>query len=72
MLVWCTISVAIMSQSLGVPVFVKTAAKGIVIHETGSDYVVDFSKYAKEKDYRGDYSEFTVNKDNCMEDMDKK
>lgn len=62
MIMWCTILVTVMHfQS-------ETAAKGKVLHETGSSYVLDFSEYAKSKGYEGDFSEVTVDKDKCLKE----
>ena len=66
MIVWCTVFVVIIGH--GLPFQAETAAKGVVKHETGTHYVVDFSEYAKKQNYSGDYSNYTVNKDNCLED----
>lgn len=67
MIMWCTIAVFIMTD-MGFAVSHETAAKGKVIHETGSSYVLDFSKYTESKGYKGDYSEVTVDKDKCIKD----
>lgn len=60
--VWCTLSVVIGGF------FHETAAKGKVKQETGISYLVDFSDYAKKQGYEGDYSNYTVKKENCLEE----
>lgn len=66
MIVWCTITVTIMSS--GLPWVTETAAKGIVKKETEIQYLVDFSEYAQEKDYYGDYKNRLVLKDECVKE----
>lgn len=64
MILWCLVSVVIKSGD-GIPFYVDTAAKGKLIREIGDSYQVDFSEYAKTKNYVGDYTETIVEKDKC-------
>ena len=64
MVVWCTLLVMI--NYGGINFQAETAAKGKVISETKENYLVDFSEYANEKDYVGNYSRKLMNKDNCV------
>lgn len=66
MIMWCTISIVTMFS--GLPWVTETAAKGKVIHETGSSYILDFSEYAKANKYEGNYTAVTVDKDQCIKD----
>lgn len=66
MLVWCTLIVTIFID--GAPWKTETAVKGKVLSETKTQYTVDFSEYAQGKGYLGDYSDYVINKDNCIKD----
>lgn len=65
--VWCLITVTIECFGPGQnPVCInETAAKGTLVREVGDSYQVDFSEYAKSKNYVGDYTETVVSKDAC-------
>jgi hypothetical protein len=69
MIVWCSIMVTIISG--GLPWRVETAAKGKVTSETKTQYVIDFSKYASEHEYYGNYSSYTINKNKCLKETSK-
>lgn len=64
--VWCSINVVI--NYGGMPFLAETAAKGIIKKESEVSYLVDFSQYALEKEYVGNYSEVIVKKDRCIKD----
>lgn len=66
MIVWCTIIVIILED--GTKWKHETAAKGIVKSETKEYYNIDFSEYAEEHEYIGDYNNLTVDKDRCIKD----
>lgn len=66
MTVWCTIIVTLGVTSGLMPDDFETAAKGKVLQETGSHYLVDFSEYAKKQKYIGNYNNKLVDKDKCL------
>lgn len=43
------------------------AIEGVVLKETPELYVVNFSKEAREKHYRGDYSSVVIGKTECID-----
>jgi len=66
MIVWC--SIMVMINYGGIPFSAETAAKGKIKTQSYELYVVDFSEYAKMKQYVGDYSALIVKKDKCVKD----
>lgn len=69
MTVWCSIFVLIHCVNFNdnsARCLHETAAKGYVIGEMPTQYMVDFSEYAKKQGYVGDYSGKMINKDNCV------
>lgn len=58
-IVWCLITVTLQGSKE------ETAAKGKVIFESSSYYVIDFLQYARQQQYEGAYYNYTVDKDKC-------
>ena len=65
MIVWCMLLITI---SEGGETFkTETAVKGKVIKQEKGFYFIDFSEYALEKGYLGNWDRpIEVNKDNCV------
>lgn len=65
-IVWCMMTVVI--NHGGVDIQVETSVKGAVISENVLSYIIDFSEYATDKKYVGDYSNRLINKDLCIDE----
>lgn len=65
MTVWCFIMVKVFID--GSWVLTETAAQGKLISKTNAYVTVDFSEYAAEKGYVGDYSRVEIDADKCLE-----
>lgn len=69
MILWCTLHVFLVCGTGDTVCSVETAVKGKVVDESVMfKYKIDFSEYAKKQKYIGNYSEVTVDRDNCIKD----
>lgn len=64
-IVWCLITIK--TGILGVPEEYETSAKGLVTKINGNELSVDFSKYAREQKYIGNYYDIQINEDRCVQ-----
>lgn len=66
MMLWCMISVMMDGA------WVETAAKGKVLYQTDKVVTLDFSEYAKQQGYKGNYSRYSILRDYCIENKESK
>jgi hypothetical protein len=65
-IVWCYLTLSLKQfPELG---GVETALRGRVIEEQEEHYLVDFSKYAREQEYNGNFYLIKVEKYKCLGD----
>lgn len=61
----CSIFVTYINAD-GIGFMSKAQLEGRVLKENNFNYLVDFSKKAKEEGYSGDYSKLLVKKEDCI------
>jgi hypothetical protein len=69
-IVWCFIIVSMNVNSFNRVEQAETAAKGRVTKVEGDYIYVDFSKYAREQKYIGDYYNIKAKSDECTRDVE--
>lgn len=66
MIVWCTLVLSLSQfPEMG---GVETALRGKVLKVQDDQLLVDFSEYAKSKDYVGNFSRRFVKEDDCIKE----